>query len=139
MVPLDHDEFARWREQADAAGDTARPARAGGRHDWACFLSEQSAQLAVKGLLHGIGADAWGHDLVVLAATAASQLGEAFDVAEQGARLARHYIPTRYPDAHPSGSPSTHYTAADSSLAAGDAADVLAAVDASWRSLLESG
>lgn len=135
VAPLDHDEFVRWRQQADAAAETAQLARAGGRHEWACFLSEQAAQLGVKGLLHGVGADAWGHDLVVLCATARAQFGEGFDVEEPAARLARHYIPTRYPDAHPSGAPSSHYTAADATQALDDATTVLDALDATWRAL----
>jgi len=58
-APLDAQEFNRWLEQAGSAQATADLARAGGRHDWACFLDEQAAQLAVKGLLHGIGEQAW--------------------------------------------------------------------------------
>ncbi|MGH2736718.1 MAG: HEPN domain-containing protein [Actinomycetota bacterium] len=33
-------------------------------HNWACFAAEQAAQLALKGLLHGLGLGPWGHDLV---------------------------------------------------------------------------
>jgi len=134
-APLDRAEFDRWRVQADAARETAALARDGGRHEWACFLSEQAAQLAVKGLLHGVGLDAWGHDLTVLAGRAQEQLGEGFDTTEPAARLTRHYITSRYPDAHPSGAPTTHYTAADSAQAADDATTVLAAVDGVWRLL----
>jgi HEPN domain-containing protein len=44
-------------------------------------------------------------------------------------RLGRHYIPARYPDAHPAGPPSTHYGAADSDEATRDAQTLLLLVD----------
>jgi hypothetical protein len=75
-TPLDDEEFDRWQEQAGSALATADLARTGGRHEWACFLDEQAAQLAVKGLLHAIGEQAWGHDLTVLVTRAAAVLGE---------------------------------------------------------------
>ncbi|MGH2791802.1 MAG: hypothetical protein ACRDJ0_12585 [Actinomycetota bacterium] len=49
----------------------------------------------------------------------------------------RHYIPARYPDAHPSGSPSLHYAAEDSDEARADMDTVLQFVDASWSELNE--
>ena len=136
-APLDGEEFERWRRQADSAADTAGLARAGGRAEWACFLSEQAAQLAVKALLHGTGLEAWGHDLTVLCARAQAELGRAWPprLGDAAARLARHYIATRYPDAMPSGAPATHYTDADAAQAEDDARAVLHAVDQAWRTL----
>ena len=136
-APLDGEEFQRWRQQADSAADTAALARAGGRAEWACFLSEQAAQLGVKALLHGTGLEAWGHDLTVLCARAAAELGPAWpaEMADPAARLARHYIATRYPDALPSGAPTTHYTDADAAQAVEDARSLLGAVDGAWHIL----
>lgn len=134
---LDGSEFERWRAQALSAKETAAFALAGGRHEWACFLSEQAAQLAVKGLLHGIGLPAWGHDLIVLSGRATDALGDAWprDIRQPVARLSRHYIPTRDPDAHAAGAPGAHYTIADSELAARDCDQVLGAVDRAWAGL----
>jgi HEPN domain-containing protein len=131
---LDGAEFDRWHAQAQSAVETAALASAGGRHEWACFLSEQAAQLFVKGLLHGIGREAWGHDLVALCARAKQAVGEGWpdSVAEAAARLSRHYIPTRSPDAHASGPPSTHYTESDSRQAAADASRIADAVAGAW-------
>jgi HEPN domain-containing protein len=50
-------------------------------------------------------------------------------------RLGRHYIPARYPDAHPSGPAAAHYAEADSAEALRDAETVLDAVDQAWSSL----
>lgn len=137
--PLDGDEFARWREQSTSASETAGLASAGGRFEWACFLHEQAAQLAVKGLLHAVGLDAWGHDLVVLGERAREHFGPSWppEVAEPAARLSRHYIPARYPDAHASGVPGAHYTEADAIQAAADAEAIQSAVDGAWAELSE--
>lgn len=138
--PLDAEEYDRWQEQAGSALATADLARNGGRHEWACFLDEQAAQLAVKGLLHAIGEQAWGHDLTVLVAGAAAVLGEIWPATtvEPAARLARHYIPARYPDAHASGAPTTHYTVGDADQAGADARVILGAVSSAWRELSSS-
>ena len=130
MAYLDEPEFRRWRHQADRTVDTAVLAADGDRPEWACFLAEQAAQQAVKGLLHGVGEGPWGHDLTVLVAKASEALGEVLSPLEdEAARLGRHYIPARYPDAHPSGPSGTHYRASDAEAALADARRVLAAVD----------
>jgi HEPN domain-containing protein len=141
VAELDAPEFSRWQEQAMRTLDTARLAADGDRPEWACFLAEQAAQLAVKGLLHGLGEPAWGHDLTVLVALAKQTLGEAWsrDVDDKAARLARHYIPARYPDAHPSGPPGSHYRPADAAQALADCRAILAAVGASWNAVTETG
>jgi HEPN domain-containing protein len=135
-APLDEDEHGRWREEADRALAGARVQDDGGLHNWACFGAEQAAKLAVKALLHGLGRGPWGHDLPRLG----DRLREAgVDVPSETAdamrRLGRHYIPARYPDAHASGPPGTHYGASDSEEAIVDAEGILAFVDRSWESL----
>lgn len=134
---LDSNEFERWREAADVARRGAEVQAHAALHNWACFLAEQAAQLAVKALLHGIGAGAWGHDLVQLAEAIPAAGGDAMPTATTAAarRLSRHYIPARYPDAHPSGSPGTHYGSEDSDQALADLNAVLAFVDDLWAKL----
>jgi HEPN domain-containing protein len=41
--------------EADRVVSGARLQADAGLHNWACFAAEQAAQLAVKGLLHGLG------------------------------------------------------------------------------------
>ena len=134
---LDVTEFSRWQDQAASATSVARMASEAGHYEWACFLAEQAAQVALKGLLHGVGAEAWGHDLTVLAQRATQVLGPLWpaDLAGPAARLSRHYIPARYPDAHPSGPPSTHYLASDAEQALADMARLMGAVADAWESL----
>lgn len=130
MSSYDRPELRRWRDHASAA--LAAAGAVAGTPSWSCFLCEQAAQLAVKGLLHAVGAHAaaWGHDLTRLELRAASTFGaDWLAVGDAAARLARHYIPARYPDAHASGSPEAHYTVADASDALADAMAILIAVD----------
>jgi HEPN domain-containing protein len=90
----------------------------------------------VKALLHGIGAGPWGHDLVELGARLAEAgLVVPPDATDRLLRLARHYMPARYPDAHAAGSPGERYGEADSGQALEDARAVLALVDEGWRAL----
>jgi HEPN domain-containing protein len=135
-APLDRPEFRRWRDEADRALTGARVQADAGLHNWACFAAEQAAQLAVKGLLHGLGQAPWGHDLVRFGADMA---GAGLDVPDAIGdalrRLSRHYIPARYPDAYPSGPPGTHYGRSDAEEAMADAASVAAFVDRVWEEL----
>jgi HEPN domain-containing protein len=132
-APVDRDEFARWRTEADSAARGARVQADAGLHNWACFAAEQAAQLAVKGLLHGLGLGPWGHDLVRSGEQVAGVAEVPGPVSDALRRLSRHYIPARYPDAHPSGPAGMHYAASDSTEALADADRVLSYVDAVWE------
>lgn len=135
-VPLDEEEYSRWRDEADRALAGARLQADAGLHNWACFAAEQAAQLAAKALLHGLGRAPWGHDLVRLSdSIGAAGVEVPADIADAARRLSRHYIPARYPDAHPGGSPAAHYGQSDANDALRDAERVLAFVDDAWASL----
>lgn len=132
--PLDEEEFRRWRDEADRALEAARVQAGAELHNWACFAAEQGAQLALKALLHGLGRGPWGHDLVRLGElTAEAGVDVPADVAAALRRLSRHYIPARYPDAHPSGPASAHYGASDADEAVADALRVLEFADGEWE------
>ncbi len=134
---LDQDEYKRWRQAADEARRGAEVQTSAGLYNWACFLTEQAAQLAVKGLLHGIGAGAWGHDLVSLGRALSETVGETIpdQIAAALRRLSRHYIPARYPDAHPSGPPGAYYGQEDADQAIEDLQAILRHVDDLWSRL----
>jgi len=53
---LDHPEYDPWLVAAGDAREAAEGAAGAGQYGWACFLAEQSAKLAVEGILHGTGA-----------------------------------------------------------------------------------
>lgn len=134
---LDGSEFKRWREAAEGAKRSAELQAQAGLFNWACFMAEQAAQLAVKGLLHGMGAGAWGHDLLALGDPLSEQAGLPLPASVVGAlqRLSRHYIPARYPDAYAGGSPQAHYGPDDATQALEDLAAVAAHVDNFWDEL----
>lgn len=137
---LDASEFDRWMGEARRALRSARVQADEDLHNWACFAAEQAAQLAIKALLHGVGAGPWGHDLVELGAKAKEAAGELWpDVEDPLTRLSRHYIPARYPDAHPAGGPGEHYTASDARTAVDDAETILESVETAWEQLREAG
>jgi len=133
MVAYDGPELERWRRQAQAALDLAASA-AITTPSWSCFLAEQGAQLALKGLLHAVGehAGAWGHDLGPIERGVAAVFGDDWPpgLVEPAMRLGRHYLPARYPDAHPTGAPDERYTPADARAAHDDAIALVGAVDA---------
>lgn len=135
-VPLDDEEFRRWRAEAARALDGARVQAEAALHNWACFAAEQAAQLGVKALLHGLGRGPWGHDLIRLGEAVGESTAEVPDpVADAMRRLGRHYIPARYPDAHASGPAGAHYGATDAEEALRDADQILAFIDGVWESL----
>jgi HEPN domain-containing protein len=136
LPPVDEPEFRRWREEGDRALAAAAREAGADNHNWACFLAEQGAQLAVKGLLHGLGRGPWGHDLEALVAGVADagvDLPE--EIAAAARELARHYIPARYPDAHPASSPGSRYVADDARGALEAARRILRFVDDQWTGL----
>lgn len=139
---LDDKEFDRWRESAADALAAARDTAERGWHNWACMMAEQSAQLAVKAALHGVGRGdrARGHDLVQLLDAAADLAGLTVtdELRESAARLGRHYQPTRYPDALPGGTPRGRYTRADAEEALADAEAVARSVDAAAAAVREA-
>jgi HEPN domain-containing protein len=134
--PLDEDEYGRWRDEADRVLAGARLQADAGLHNWACFAAEQAAQLAMKGLLHGLGRGPWGHDLVALGEMAREAgIDVTSEVADAQKRLGRHYIAARYPDAHASGPPGHHYGEADVAQALDDSKTILWFIDQAWRGL----
>ena len=110
-----------------------------GQHHHGCFHAEQAAQQSLKGLLRGLGAPerALGHNLTGLAEEAAHLTGMSLteEIRDALARLARHYIPSRYPDALPTGSPADHYRKADAAAALADARLLRRYVDEAWATV----
>jgi HEPN domain-containing protein len=134
--PLDVEEYGRWRGEASRALRHAELAAQNGLHNWACFSAEQSSQLAVKGLLHGLGLGPWGHDLLGLGQRLVDAgLEIPAPVHDALLRLSRHYMPARYPDAHAAGSPGDRYGPTDAAQALDDARAVLDLVDRAWDDL----
>lgn len=99
-----------WMDQAHGDLEHAKHDLGHGFYEWACFSSQQAAEKAVKAVFQKLGAEAWGHSVADLL----KELSHRYTVPEEltnGAlELDKAYIPARYPNAHPSGSPRTRYT-----------------------------
>jgi len=107
---FDEEEFLRWMRQAEHTLNSAQRDAGGGDYGWACFKAQQAAEYAVKALLRGLGLPAFGHSVLGLVGEMKKQGLPTTEEIRQCARtLDRHYIPPRYPDAYPEGSPFEFY------------------------------
>ena len=96
-----------WFAQAERDLDHAISSQKEGRHEWACFAAQQSAEKAVKALHLSLKQEAWGHVVARLLAELPLDVPE--DLVEKAKVLDGFYIPTRYANAHPEGAPFEHY------------------------------
>jgi HEPN domain-containing protein len=99
-----------WIDQAEGDLEHAKSDLKLGFYDWACFSSQQSAEKAVKAVFQKLGAEAWGHSVYDLLLELKSRMDVSEELLEYSLELDKAYIPTRYPNAHPSSSPRRRYT-----------------------------
>ncbi len=110
MESFDHVEYERWLAQARHTLASAERDAAEGDFNWACFKAQQAGEYALKSLLRGLGQPAHGHVLRRLLDSLASlEIRPPEEILEAAQDLDLHYIPTRYPDAYPEGSPHEYY------------------------------
>jgi len=98
-----------WLDQAEWDLEHAKHDLKAGFYDWACFSAQQAAEKAIKAVIQKRGGEAWGHSVYELLL----ELKDKFDVnslLDKALELDKAYIPTRYPNAHPSLSPRRRYT-----------------------------
>lgn len=127
-------EARRWLAQAADDLVTAELLVDHGRHPVACFLAQQCAEKALKGALYLGGADVvLGHSVAALCQEVVGAHPALAPRCGTWATLDQHYIPSRYPDALPGGTPADVYTEAQARGAVHIARDVVAAV----RELIE--
>lgn len=96
-----------WLAQAERDMEQARSSAAEERHEWACFAAQQAAEKAVKALHLARGQEAWGH--VVARLLGELPVAPPANLIEKAKVLDNLYVPTRYPNGHPEGSPFEHY------------------------------
>jgi HEPN domain-containing protein len=102
-----------WLDQARGDVQHARSDVERAFYDWACFSAQQGAEKAVKALFQKMGAAAWGHSVADLLAELAPRHAVPEALVDAALELDKAYIPSRYPDAHPSGSPRRLYIRAE--------------------------
>ena len=106
---MDTPEFERWFNQAIHTYDSAKRDHEDTDFDWACFKCQQAAEFALKALLRGAGRLGIGHSLLRLTEEVEALGIDVEEIRKCSLTLERFYIPTRYPDAYPEGSPYEFY------------------------------
>ena len=104
-----------WLDEAIGDLEHARKDERDGFYNWACFSSQQAAEKAVKAVFQKMGAEAWGHSVADLLKELAMKHSVPEELFDASLELDKAYIPTRYPNAHPSGSPRSLYTKKEAS------------------------
>jgi HEPN domain-containing protein len=96
-----------------------------GFYDWACFSAQQAAERAVKAVFQKMGAEAWGPSVADLLGELSARHPVSEALREAALELDKAYIPARYPNAHPSGSPRRRYTRSEAERMVAHAEEIL--------------
>jgi HEPN domain-containing protein len=118
-----------WFRQAEKDLMQAEDSREAEHHEWACFIAQQAAEKAVKALHLHHGQEAWGHVIAKLLQELPDSVRIPNDLIDRGRVLDNFYIPARYPDSHPEGSPFEHFGPLQSETALDHARAILEFVD----------
>lgn len=102
-----------WINEAEGDLEHAKSDLTQGFYNWACFSAQQSAEKAVKAVFQKMHVEAWGHSVSDLLQELSREQEVSKELIEEALELDKAYIPTRYPNAHPSGSPRTRYIKAE--------------------------
>lgn len=96
-------------DEAEGDLEHARSDMQNGFHNWACFSAQQAAEKAVKAVFQRMGAEAWGHSVADLLKELSKKYAIPQEISDGALELDKAYIPTEYPNAHPSGSARERY------------------------------
>ena len=88
-----------WFQQAKRDLEQAKSSKAEGRHERACFASQQAAEKALKALHLKFRQESWGY--VVARQLRELPVSVPDDLVQKGKVLDSFYIPTRYANGHP--------------------------------------
>ncbi|MBE3576236.1 MAG: HEPN domain-containing protein [Limnochordales bacterium] len=122
-------EAERWLKTAVADLKAARWNAQGEFFNLACFTAQQAAEKALKALLLSTGErDVRGHSALGLLEKAVALRPELCALRADCRVLDRYYMPTRYPDALPEGSPVEAFGPEDAEDALSRAEKIITAV-----------
>ncbi|ABN69869.1 HEPN domain protein [Staphylothermus marinus F1] len=104
-------EAIRWLDEALWDYETALILHRERRYNASAFYSHQAAEKAAKALLYFINEAPWGHSVRTLLLRYFEKVGINPDqeLLRCARELDRHYIPSRYPNALPVGTPHEAY------------------------------
>lgn len=98
-----------WMDEAEGDSEHAKSDLKGEYYNWACFSAQQAAEKAVKAVFQKMGAEAWGYSVADLLVELSKKYRVSEEFMNHALELDKAYIPTRYPNAHPTGSPRGRY------------------------------
>ena len=99
-----------WLKQAEKDLNAAESMSKAGHYEWACFVSQQSAEKTLKAIYQKYNGEARGHSVLELAKRLTRKIKMDKKIIECGRDLDKYYIPTRYPNGFETGSPYEYYT-----------------------------
>ena len=114
-----------WLDEANGDLEHALNDLQDGFYNWACFSAQQAAEKAIKAVFQRMGAEAWGHSAADLLKELAKKHDIPGGLSDGALELDKAYIPTRYPNAHPSGSPRSLYTKEEAKRLIGHAENIV--------------
>ena len=114
-----------WFAQAERDLEHAFSSIASGHFEWACFAAQQASEKALKAVYQSFGGEARGHDLDSLLQGLEERVPVPAELMDRATELGKHYIATRYPNAHAEGPPSRHYTQGEGRRAVEHAQQIL--------------
>ncbi|MEL6488523.1 MAG: HEPN domain-containing protein [Cyanobacteria bacterium J06621_3] len=121
-----HREAARWYRQAEDDLSAASALLSAKQYAQSCFLSQQSAEKALKGVGYLLDTDPWGHSCTKLIGNLPAEEKKAFEaIVDDAKALDKLYIPTRYPDSLAELTPSEAFTGKDADAAIASAQTIL--------------
>ncbi len=96
-------------DEAEGDLDHAKSDMERGFYNWSCFSAQQASEKAVKAVFQKLHAEAWGYSVADLLEELSKRYKVPDKLIEGALELDKAYIPTRYPNAHPTGSPRRKY------------------------------
>ncbi len=94
-----------WFRQAERDLEHSRESSVNKKHEWACFAAQQAAEKAMRALHLSLGQEAWGHMVSKLMQELPDSILLPGELLDKARILDNYYIPARYPNGHPEGSP----------------------------------
>jgi len=93
-------------------------------YEWACFTSQQAAELLLKAVGLKLGVTLWGHSLSELLGLLSAKIEVPPDITARAQTLDLYYIPARYPNGFPSGKPADYFNRSKAREALDAAGDI---------------
>ena len=114
-----------WLTQAKRDLASAKSQCKEGYYEWATFISQQSAEKALKAVLQKNNAEAWGHVTTKLLEAIEEHTGHMSNLRDAALFLDKFYIPARYPNGWSEGTPADFITKDDADNAIDNSEKIL--------------